>query len=450
MPSDKRLFIGTDFGTGEGAVGFLSNRNFHESNLIIWTPSSVIAEMSPHGNPHPSTVVKALGQRLSHLAEWVAEGHTLILVGHVPVTYRYKGVPNTIVSALERHAPLDDINFRIAGGNRVEYCGPASVSDLLASHLQFLKYDVVLSGANLTPLLRVALGSPGATQIVGGYRRYQEGLIVYLPPSYGNSAQVAAYINDASKIPEALVSQPSELPVWIDQHQTANDKRAFAQIAVLTRQAADLQNQLEVQHGLIQNSRDLKRLIYDTGSAFVNAVAAALIELGLQVVEGPHPRADLLASNGVRFGAIEAKGVEGSTKEKDIRQAVQWMAEVDSALATCKEEVDPDLSRYIEQLAKLAVNGDASDCKGLLIMGTFRKSSLAERTQPSFPEPVTRVLERADVCAITGLQLLGLVLLSRDNPSLKPIILKELFETRGVLQRARDWHEFLAEEEPTS
>jgi hypothetical protein len=444
VPSDKRLFIGSDFGTGEGAVGFLSNRNFHESNLIVWTPSSVIAEMTPRGNPFPKDVIDTLQRRLAHLREWVAQGHTLILVGHGPVPYRYKvNSHQTNHSALEKCPPLDEINLRIAAGTRVEYCGPAPVADLFTNHLQVLRYDVVLGGANLTPLLRVALGSPGATQIVGGYRPYGEGLIVYLPPISGNSAQMAAYINDASKLSDALVSKPSELPVWIDKYQTANDRKAFATIADLTRKASDVQNKLEAQQSLIRNSRELKRLIFDTGASFASAVAAALSELGLQVVEGPHPRADLLASNGVRFAAVEAKGVEGSTKEKDIRQTVQWMAEVDSALATSKEDADPDLSRYVEQLAKLAVNRDGSDCKGLLIMGSFRKTAVAERTQPSFPEPVTRVLERADVCALTGLQLFGLVLQSRDKPSLKPTLLTELFETRGVLQRALDWNEFL-------
>ncbi|MFX9321716.1 hypothetical protein ABTN96_19460, partial [Acinetobacter baumannii] len=59
-----------------------------------------------------------------------------------------------------------------------------------------------------------------------------------------------------------------------------------------------------------------------------------------------------------------------------------------------------------------------------------------------------RVIERADICALTGAQLLGLVLQSRENPALKPIILKELFETRGVLARASSWDEFLAKVAP--
>jgi hypothetical protein len=443
LPGDKRLFIGSDFGTTEGSVAFLSNRNFHESNLIVWCPFSVISEMNSHGHPYPLGTMKALERRLTHLTEWLLDGNALVLLSHQPASFWYQDPPDTHPSSLDWLSPLDGIDFKLAAGTRVEYCGPPSAFDLFADHLQFLQYDVLLSGADLIPLLRVALGSPGATQIVGGYRRYGAGLIAYLPPCRGNPAQVTAYINSISKIADALGSQPSELPNWVDQYQTESDIKAFTQIAELTRQAADLQSQLEVQQDQIQSSRSLKRLIYDSGSTFAGAVAASLIELGLPVVEGPHPRADLLSSNGVRFAAIEANGIEGATKEKDVRQTVQWMAEVDSALATADGDVDPDLSRYIDQLAKLEVNRDGSDCKGFLVMGTFRKTPLSERIQPSFPEPVKRVLERADICAFTGLQLLGLVLESRKDPSLKPTITKELFETRGVLQRALEWNEFL-------
>lgn len=293
------------------------------------------------------------------------------------------------------------------------------------------------------PLLRVARGSPGPTQIVGGYRRYGQGLIIYLPSVDGGAVEWAPYINDVSELQNALTSAPSALPKWIDQYQTAEDVKAFAQIAELTRQTSELQVQLDKQHAVIQASRDLKRLVFDTGTAFADAVSTALTELGLSVVEGPHPRADLLASNGTRFGAIEAKGVEGPAKEKDVRQTVQWIAEVNSALASSKEELDADLLRYAEQLAKLPIDPDGNDCKGFLILGTFRKHPLADRPHPDFPEPVTRVLERTDVCALTGLQLLGLILQSRQDPSLRPIIVKELFETRGVLQRAKNWNEFL-------
>ena len=317
MAAYKRALIGSSFGTGEETVAFLSNRNFHELNIVVWMPTTVTKEMDSHGQqPYPKAAVAALERRLAHLAEWVAQGHTLILVRHGPVPYRFKQAGASSYSALERHAPLDGIEFSIAAGTRVEYCGPASAADVFKKHLPKLRYDAVLAGEGLVPLLRVARGSPGPTQIVGGYRRYWQGLIIYLPSVDGGAVEWAPYINDVSELQNALTSAPSALPKWIDQYQTAEDVKAFAQIAELTRQTSELQVQLDKQHAVIQASRDLKPLVFDTGTAFADAVSTALTELGLSVVEGPHPRADLLASNGTRFGAIEAKVSRGRPRKR--------------------------------------------------------------------------------------------------------------------------------------
>jgi hypothetical protein len=93
------------------------------------------------------------------------------------------------------------------------------------------------------------------------------------------------------------------------------------------------------------------------GDSFKIAVAAALSELGLRVVDGPHPRADLLVSDGTRLGAVEAKGLEGSARENNLRQAERWTAEVRSAVSSTPERraADPDLPRYAEQIEKLGI-----------------------------------------------------------------------------------------------
>ena len=51
MSNDKRLLFGSDFGTGESALHFLSNQNFHEASLIVWQPSTAFGEVHPqqHG-----------------------------------------------------------------------------------------------------------------------------------------------------------------------------------------------------------------------------------------------------------------------------------------------------------------------------------------------------------------------------------------------------------------
>ncbi len=82
-----------------------------------------------------------------------------------------------------------------------------------------------------------------------------------------------------------------------------------------------------------------------------------------------------------------------------------------------------------------------------MVIGTFRTTPLSDRSQPDFPEPVVRLLIQSNVCAITGLQLFGLLSMARNDPPLKEKIVSSLFSTAGVLSLATDWRQFLREDE---
>jgi hypothetical protein len=154
----------------------------------------------------------------------------------------------------------------------------------------------------------------------------------------------------------------------------------------------------------------------------------------------------LLCTNGRRIAAVEAKGIDGGAKEEYVRQVMMWMPEVDAARSLTSSGIDPQLNGYIQQLAKLdlsAIDG-GTDCKGILVLGTFRQKPLDQRPQPDFPENPVAVMVRQDICAVTGLQLFGLVMEVRANPERREKIGTALFETRGVLDLCRDWRQYLA------
>jgi hypothetical protein len=106
---------------------------------------------------------------------------------------------------------------------------------------------------------------------------------------------------------------------------------------------------------------------------------------------------------------------------------------------------DPDLRRYAEQLNKLGLPfaDVAEDCKPLIVIGTFRTTPLIERSEPDFPEPVTRLLTRSKACAMTGVQLFTLVTQAREKPELKDEIVNEIVNTCGVLARGKDWSQYV-------
>ena len=212
----------------------------------------------------------------------------------------------------------------------------------------------------------------------------------------------------------------------------------------LDAEAARINEEVARQQLILHDASDLKQLIAGSGQTFADAVSKSLIELGFRVVEGQHPRADLVISDGSRIAAVEVKGVEGPIAERHLRQLWAWMTEIDNILSMPSEERSKEQADYATIIEKLETTVDELDCKGLLIVGTFRTTPLDQRVEPDLPDPVQRRLGSSDVCILTGLQLLGLVLAGRQDPKVKPVLVQDLMRSRGRLKAALDWTEFLS------
>jgi hypothetical protein len=232
-----------------------------------------------------------------------------------------------------------------------------------------------------------------------------------------------------------------------ESYQSAPERSTAIKIGDLEKSAVELQIRIAEEKKILAGHGALKHLFCSTGNTFATAVASALTELSLSVLEGPHPRADLLSTRANRFIAVEAKGVEGPAKEGHLRQVERWSAEVNSTVELPAEDVsrDPDLRRYAEQLNKLGVpfSDITENCKPLMVIGTFRTTPLVDRTEPDFPDPVVRSLNRSQACAMTGLQLFTLVMQAREKPELKEQIVDEIIGTYGVFARGTDWSQYL-------
>lgn len=234
------------------------------------------------------------------------------------------------------------------------------------------------------------------------------------------------------------------MPDWVSRFQTPDEVAVLQKIAKLETEIRELKKRIELEQQLISQSEELKQLVAGSGVDFRTAVAAALKELGLQVVEGPHSRADLLATNGKRLFAIETNALDGCARESNVTQASRWAADVDSTLWLAADERDSDLLGYAEQIAKLNFETqDDPNCKGIAVIGTFRKIPLDQRTEEDFPDPVMRMLNRSKVCAMTGLELLGVCLRSRQHAELRSAFQEALFTTDGVLEMSNGWISFL-------
>jgi hypothetical protein len=248
-------------------------------------------------------------------------------------------------------------------------------------------------------------------------------------------------------LPARLAQTPQALPDWASGYRIADEAAAQGNIADLTAQISKLESAVQGEEERLSEAARLKVLFAGSGDEFVAAVSDALSELGLRVIDGPHPRADLMAFDDARgILAVEAKGLDGCAREANLRQTERWAADVKSARAASAEGPvqDVDLQGYADQLTALGVPTELEiEVRGLMVIGTFRKTPLDKRIEPDFPDAMMRTLSRSSVCALTGLQLLGMILQVREDPSMKQKLVEQIFTTNGPLELQSSWKDFL-------
>jgi hypothetical protein len=333
-----------------------------------------------------------------------------------------------------------NVGFSAAVGERVEFCGPQSIAGLLKDFAPHLSYTCVLEDGPLTPLFRVVQGSRGKVQVVGAIKPHGNGSVIFVPDY---SQAIGPFVDALAAVPAQLGTPKTVLPTWTLRYRTGLERADCNEIDGLQQQASSIQARIRELAGLVERAQEQKNLFAGTGAAFANSVSEALKELGLPVQEGPHPRADLLAFAKGQYLAIEAKGVEGGARESQFRQVERWAAEVHSTLSLSDEEVqaDPDLSRYANALKALTSGTLVRDatCKGVLVIGTYRSLPLVDRNEPDFPDAVVRLMSRANVCGMTGVQLFTILQMARGEPTLKKEIVDKILACAGVLEIGRDW-----------
>jgi hypothetical protein len=308
----------------------------------------------------------------------------------------------------------------------------------------------VLEGP-ITPLVRVSSALPGPVQTVAGHARLDGGLILLVPPyMLSNGNEASKYFIAMLGLMDILKSgKKSDKPTWVDEFRTNEEAHAYEAIEQAMSVIASSNAAIVEQERKIDHYASLKELFFSTGENFRVAVAAGLAELGINVVDGPHPRADILGLIDGTVLAIEAKGLEGSAKEADLREVLSWKADVLHTLATASADRKghPILTSYVTQMQNLGVDvgeGLAMPCKAIMVINAFRNTPPPERKDADFPPPMVGNIKLEHVCALSGLQLYNLVMQARTDPNSKDQIKKTLLETEGVLESGRDWQTYLS------
>jgi hypothetical protein len=248
-------------------------------------------------------------------------------------------------------------------------------------------------------------------------------------------------------LPDALADKV-DLPAWTANYRTDREQDAWTLIDDRQKKISLLQAEIAGEQQKVLAEQWLKMLLSATGSDLQRAVARALEELGFRVAVLDGNRTDILARDGDTLLAIEVKGPDNRVaRSEDVGQANRWLGDLSTALVSSDESIaaDTDLAELDAAMRQLDITrSDTSPFrpKAVLVLEPTRLTPLAERTQGAFAPNIIADLERTRVCGLTGTQLLGLVLESRNPGCDKAELRKRFFDTVGQMATA-DWRKFL-------
>jgi hypothetical protein len=412
-----------------------SNTNLSEFEKIIFRPAGLRDEypwlLSPRDFASWDAGTDEIFDKISKLYAWAHDGGTLVVIleKEFSLCFNFENDFDVNLNSLPKGSKLD-----YKSGERIKLCPQYSNEPSLAPITPGLIYECTINVPGGNPFLAVNRRDGGPSENVAVWLPHGMGRVLIAPPA---QEARSAYYKALLEFADTLSKSQNALPAWTEHYALPDEQIALDELQRVKITLSSLEEKASALESRVNAERQLKGLFSNTGDDFLKIVQLALGELGLKTVGGPHPRADLIGIYNKAAVAIEAKGLDGCARETHLRQVDRWKLEVDSAIAfpSSERDADNDLKRYGEKLKELGIrldNTDALPSKGIMIIGTFRKLLLEKRTEPDFPPPMLNSITRSNVCALSGLQLLKLVLEQRTLPKNNRDILDRLISTNGV------------------
>jgi hypothetical protein len=470
MPSHKedrarRILILNDQVSAFRTSELLAQHNLAEFTAIVWNYNTFPVELeklnlmkSQLNAASTMDFARTLVQNaLERLRNWVEEGNRLLVIWNAsPHRYSIQQSSGRIDFAdFGDLFPFAEVRYEPWSGELIEYCGPRleeGLTEDLEDAIVEVSYVATLTAPRLSPLFRVSRGKTGAAQIVGGFQRVGAGLVLFAPAidaeTWNNTSEREDYYRLLDELSELLLMQPSEVaaPEWVDDYCSPSESRTREEIAELEVQIEALTKVVEDSRTALTTYRLGKQLFFATGDGFCNEVSRSLEEFGFKTTNGPNSHADIMARRGDLLLAVEAKGIDGQARTANFRQIVQWTNEVAAAVEATAEDLKefPHLRLYIEPLTALGIAAPTTlRVRGLLVMGTYRKLPVRERTEPDFPSMVVGMLEKHQITGLTGLQLFTLREAARAGKMSRDEVAEIVSGTDGLVNLKFEWPAFL-------
>lgn len=207
------------------------------------------------------------------------------------------------------------------------------------------------------------------------------------------------------------------LPEWADKYNILTEKSEKEKIEELNKEIEKLEIEKEKTKGRLSSIQKYKLAFTASGKELETIIYEIFSELGFKSMPIEHNRADgILEYDDLKI-VTEIKGVNGSSAEKHGAQLEKWVSE------------------FVEKEGTIP--------KAMLIVNGFRKKDLSARNEAVFPNQMIDYSTKREHCLISTVQLLGIFIDVKNNPSKKEEILTNLLNTVGVYSEYMDFKKFL-------
>jgi hypothetical protein len=421
------LLLDADMAIDAAHASFGSTHSLYDYDLILWDPHRSmqpylkrgwgagsyrgLALLSEEQSPR---LRRDLARRTNDFDEFLKLGRTIVafLPGDVRVyidsgerqhsgTGRNRQTTN-VVKLMNIMEALPTKTPRAPSLGEAMQPAHSSIGPLYRQTSDYWCYASVFDEAeDLRPLLRVS----GTTKLAAAQLDHESGSIILLPilftgaPVEGDAdeddyeddeeaeagdataaptdAAADASSNDEldpetvdKKVLEWLIAFTSSeevvWPAWAEKYRFQTEVDRAPKILEHQAEIAKLQAGLDTLNSEQEIDQRWKLLVAGTGTAFEEAVAAALNQLGFDLEPTVPGRTDLRGFLGDTSVVIETKGVTKSAAESHCAQLEKWVAE------------DLEAGRK---------------SKGILIINAFLNDPPLERAQPVFPNQMRRYAE---------------------------------------------------------
>ena len=315
---------------------------------------------------------------------------------------------------------IEDLEFDQGAGRRILYNGQDKLKPYWDCVKDFSAYTARWRGEVLgKPFLTV---EGVANAIVGSHLKYKAGNIFFMPGIQFRENMP----NDAEHVVQAITLLVQSLkPNALDRHLSKwTLDYGWGHLNQLSKELSDRIKELKTLTQVVEDCTQaratedgLKLLLAGTGDALAAKVIEVMREIGFKAKEGPTGRDDIILEWDEKFAVVEVKGKAKSAAESDAAQLEKWVA---------THQIDRGVS-----------------AKGILIINAFCDTPLKERTGAPFPHQMLKYSQQRGHCLITTVQLLGILLEIRLDPSKRAELLESLFSAVGVYPRFSDYQAFM-------